>query len=271
MANQAPLYTRLQEAINSHTPCVLASVIFTEGSSSARAGDKAIIFTNGEMSGWVGGGCCQGVIKKLAPEILKRNQPLLIRVSPEDAFEDGKSCFPSSCASEGTVDIFLEPIANGPSILLYGETPVSNSVTHFARELGVRIVHRHLSANDDQIKYCKVAVVATQGNQDLDALRDALESNAKHILFIASRKKSAVILKKLEKLGIQSTERIISPSGIEIGAKSPAEIALSVIAQVVSFLNCEEPKNEYSHSTTTDTLPSSGQESIKPSSCCGGQ
>lgn len=279
-SEHAQVYSQLIAAIENHTPCVLVHVIHTENSTSANVGNKAIIYPSGEVVGWIGGGCCQGVVAKVAPEVLKNNQSLLIRVGPEASFQADKRCFPSGCASEGTVDLFLEPIANQPTLLLYGQTPVAESIARYSDELDIDL--RRPSLDDEMVEsHGKVAIVATQGQRDLLSLRAALATSAQHILFVASRKKAQSMLEKLHQQGAarSTLARVISPAGMDIGAVTNAEIALSVIAQAIPLLRDQElaeqtlqeetstEEQQVQEAVTKNTVKT---ETTAASHCCGG-
>lgn len=240
MPNNSLIYGQIIEAINSQTPCMLASVIYTENSTSATVGDKALISNDGGISGWIGGGCCQRIVKDIAPQLLKENSSCVIRVCPEQAFVDNMRCYPSHCPSEGTVDIFLEPIANQRSVYLYGNTPIAQSIARYSDELSIHLEWRQLPdqyAQNTSNSNANVAIVATQGQGDLAALKQVLADEVEYVLLIASRKKATALKEKLQQSGVneKAINKIIAPAGIDIGATSGPEIALSVMAKIVSL------------------------------------
>ncbi len=264
MLNNQCIYSLLVEAIHSHSPHMLASVIYTENSTSARVGDKALIDENGDIKGWVGGGCCQSVVQSIAPKLLKDNAQCLIRICPEHAFVTDRECYPSTCPSEGTIDIFLEPIANQQVLRLYGNTPVANSIVNYAGELNFHLDWREeLEPSSNNVLPAKIAVVATQGKGDFEALSQALADKIEHVLFVASHKKITALKQKLIQSGACShaVENIISPAGMDIGASSGAEIALSIMAKVVSL------KNKTPYVPPKNNIEATVQTTV--SSCCG--
>ncbi|MBO1256154.1 XdhC family protein [Alteromonas sp. 5E99-2] len=266
MLNKSCIYTQLMDVIHSHSPHMLASVIYTENSTSARVGDKALINANGDIKGWIGGGCCQSVVQSIAPELLKGNTQCVIRICPENAFVDDKVCYPSTCPSEGTIDIFLEPIANQQVLRLYGSTPIAKSIVNYSNELNLRLDWREEVEPNNSIELpANMAVIATQGKGDFEALSQALTEKIEHILFVASHKKTSALKQKLIDSGVcsEDVENIIAPAGIDIGAKSGAEIALSIMAKVVSLKNSTSLKN------TENKIETKVQPST--SSCCGGK
>lgn len=289
MPNNRLIYSQLTEAIESQTPCVLASVIYTANSTSATVGDKAIITADGNITGWIGGGCCQTVVKKIALQLLADNQSSVIRVCPEKECVDTDTirCYPSHCPSEGTVDIFLESIANQSAIYLYGDTPTAQSITKYSHELNIPVIWRQLpetyvqsQTDDDANNYVNdvhIAIVATQGQNDIAALQHALNNNAKHILLIASHKKATALKEKLHTLGACATkvQHIIAPAGIDIGAISGPEIALSIMANVVSLRRqqalpvSQSSLKEAQTETATTKQPSAVLPKATSASCCG--
>ena len=277
MSHEIDVYRQLMSAMNSNTPCVLATVVHAEQSTSATIGGKAVISREGILSGWIGGGCCQSVVKKLATKILENNQAMLIRVAPEKNFIADRHCFLSSCPSEGIVDLFLEPIANKPSMLLYGDSQAAASLRSYAEELGIHL-HQPVKPYDSVIDVSQplVAIVATMGQGDMAALQHAIRLNTAHILFIASHKKAMSLKQRLSDQGVAEAvlQRIIAPAGLEIRAESGAEIALSVMANAVSLqkagavepTTCEGDVDELRGSINTKVPESTGR-----GSCCGSQ
>lgn len=290
------IYSQIADAIQSNTPCVLATVIHTANSTSATVGDKALIDSNGEITGWIGGGCCQAVVKKVALHLLeekfKGNQYRTIRVCPENEFVEDMLCYPSHCPSEGTVDIFLEPIANQQTLYLYGNTPIAQSISRYSDELNIQLEWRQLldqylpTPNPQaQKQQATIAIIATQGQGDLIALQQALADKAEHILLVASHKKAIALKEKLQQSGAcqKTIASIISPAGIDIGASSPAEIALSIMANVVSLQrqrlqDLQERKGKSQETSEKVEKLKAEKPNEKPSietpkatsSCCGG-
>lgn len=290
MPVRVEVYQHLLEAEKNHVPCVLATVINTANSTAANVGDKALIhcefeqdkWATTELIGWIGGGCCKGVVKKLAPKILQTNTAMIIRVCPQKEFISEMDCYPSHCPSEGTVDIFLEPVANEAGILLYGQTPVAQSIAYYSDELGQKVswyqAPETFSETDKVL--ASVAIIATQGQGDSVALKAALASDATHILLVASQKKADALIGGLQNDGVceKTLERIVSPAGIPIGAKKPAEIALSVMAQVIQLTHAKQASTTHSQISPRQSKPAETQDvelkavpsamSSVPSSCC---
>ena len=238
----------------SGTPFVLATVVRAESPTSAKPGAKAIVDADGAIDGWIGGGCAQPAVIKSARQALADGQPRLIRVSPksDQVVESGIVDFGMTCHSGGTLDIFLEPVASRPTLLIIGTSPVAQALSALASRTGfdvdvmapgadaalfpdAREVTDGLSNDSGEPEGRPFVVVATQGKRDEQGLEAALSLGAQSISFIASARKGAKLKSYLLERGhnAASVDAIVSPAGIEIGARTPEEIALSVLAGLV--------------------------------------
>ncbi|MGI9384444.1 MAG: XdhC family protein, partial [Methyloligellaceae bacterium] len=217
---------------------------------------KAIVTTDGELHGFVGGGCVQAAVRRAAQEAMAEGQPRLIRVKPKDDVvesvdADGVELHKSSCPSGGTVELFLEPMRQDMHLVVCGASPVAAVLAKLARSMGFHTVSAALPGDrgkvetaDDQfdgfdlssleISVRDAVVVATQGKRDREALKAALLSPAGYVGMVGSRTKIATLL---EQLGseIPSTRKAVlhGPAGLDIGAIDPEEIALSILAEIV--------------------------------------
>jgi len=244
------LETCFKGLTNDETPMALATVIQTALSTSGKAGDKALVSAQGIVEGWIGGGCAQPAVVEAARMALESAEPRLIRVGPKGEWEtlDGVVDFSSGCLSGGTQVIFIEPLNRPAKLSILGDSPVALCLSDLAGRLGfavtlmspdlessefpesIRIKHDFESAGGDFV------VVATQGRHDRAALKAAINSNAGYVGMVASGKKIAGLKTSLIKSGMDTSalDRIHSPAGLEIGAVSPAEIALSILAELVA-------------------------------------
>lgn len=266
------------------TPLALATVVQTAQSTSGKAGDKALVSAEGIVEGWIGGGCAQPAVVEAARMVLESAQPCLIRVGPRGEWEalDGVIDFSSGCLSGGTQVIFIEPLKRQTELSILGASPVALSLSKLAAQLdfsvtvispdlesseleAIRIKHDFASISADFI------VVATQGRHDRAALKAAIESNAGYIAMVASRNKIAGLKTSLIKSGVDASDidRVHSPAGIEIGAVSPAEIALSILAELVRVRRSASSHQIKSEPETAVV----GSESVargEDGGCCGG-
>jgi len=238
--------------------CV-ATVVRTEDATSAKAGAKAIVLGDGSIRGFLGGGCVQGALKRSAAAVLKDGKPRLIRVKPKDAVTgsvdaDGTELHRSFCPSGGTVDLFLEPMRPAPRIVLCGASPVALALADLAPRLGYRLAlaalpedHAQFPAIVPRVPGFDLAplvvtaedwlVVATQGKRDRDALAAALVSDAAYVAFVGSRRKAESLLAELRAKSAIPPDRLArlkAPAGLDIHGIEPAEIALSILAEITT-------------------------------------
>lgn len=235
-------------------PFVLATVVRCESPTSAKPGAKAIVDAGGAISGWIGGGCTQPAVASVAKKALADGQPRLIRVSPTRSGEpeEGILDFGMTCHSGGTVDIFLEPFGSRPNLLIIGASPAAQSLAGLAAQVGFEVFVSAPGADRDMFPAARqlfdgtdlagiscgtpdFVLVATQGKRDEAGLEAALGTGAGYIAFIASDRKAAKLRAYLKERGhdAKRVDEIVSPAGVEIGAVTPEEIALSVLAGLV--------------------------------------
>lgn len=235
-------------------PFALATVVRTEDATSAKAGNKAVIRADGSMLGWLGGSCIVGAAKKTAARALVDGRARLIRVRPADdqATEPGVELHKNHCASGGTIDIFVEPILPRPSLLIAGASPVARALCDLGRRAGLAVTVAALA--EDQAGFPEAdfriegfdlsaaspaqshfIVVATQGKRDRPALAAALASDAPYVAFVGSRRKARSLKAAMAEEGIagQRLEALHAPAGLDIGAASPEEIAVSILAEII--------------------------------------
>ena len=232
---------------------VIATVVRTEAPTSAKAGDRAILDETGLLAGWVGGGCAKPAVTRNAVTALSDGQTRLIRISRDiEGLESGIMGYPMTCQSGGTLDIFIEPVMPAPLLVVIGQTVIGQALCALAAGAGFDVVVAAPGGNrerfpaasawiEDLDEVAKIErtpaaiVVATQGSGDARGLESALALGADYIGLIASRKKSARLKQTLKKRGCDATavDGIDAPAGMYIGAKTPEEVAISVLAELV--------------------------------------
>jgi xanthine dehydrogenase accessory factor len=244
------------------TPFVLATVVRTVAATAAKAGAKALVLADGELHGFVGGGCVTGAVRRAAAACLAEGRPRLISVVPEAAFESesgrdgptraGRELHRSMCPSGGTLDIFLEPVLPRPELVVVGASPVAVAVADLGARLGFRVVAVADKADAGPFPSAAAVahgidvlpergdrwvVVATQGKGDVAALRAALGRDLAHLAFVGSRRKWETLAARLAGEGAppERLARVRSPAGLDIGAILPEEIALSILAEIVGL------------------------------------
>jgi xanthine dehydrogenase accessory factor len=242
-------------------PFVLATVVRTVSVTAAKAGAKAVIRPDGRIeAGWIGGGCARGATLKAAREALADGKSRLISIQPENLLEelgvhagddrDGIKFAKNMCPSKGTMDIFVEPVLPRPSLVVLGSSPVALALIEQARPLGYHVTLASpvadLAAMPDAdllVDGFRVeahhgarhfVVVSTQGKGDEAALKAALGMGADYRGFVGSRRKIAALREKLVADGISpaALDGIKAPAGLDLGAITPEEIALSILAEI---------------------------------------
>jgi xanthine dehydrogenase accessory factor len=257
---------------------VLATVVRTVSVTAAKAGAKAIIRPDGTIvAGWIGGGCARGAVLKAAREALADGEPRMVSVQPENLLaelgvkpgenRDGVRFAENMCPSKGTMDIFVEPVLPHPSLIILGASPVAMSLAAQARQLGYHVTLA-APAGDLQQTTPEVdmlidsyqlgqlhearhfIVVSTQGKGDEAALRAAVKTDAAYHAFVGSRRKMAALREKLIAEGIDASaiDRIKAPAGLDLGAITPEEIAMSILAEITI-----ERRRGQRTTTTTNT------------------
>lgn len=223
-------------------PFAFATIIRTAGTTAAKPGAKAIVDAEGSIvTGFLGGGCTRGAVRRAVLDALRTGVPSLVSVAPEDqltakglapgAEAEGITYARNGCPSRGTIDIFIEPCLPMPELVVLGASPVGKALADLAP-------HFHWSVGRElpttPARGLRAIVVATQGQGDLDALSAALEGEADHVAFVGSRKKFAFLAEKLKARGVGDNRiaRVSAPAGLDIGAVTPEEIALSILAEL---------------------------------------
>ena len=232
---------------------VVATVVRTEPPTSAKAGDRAIIDEEGIITGWVGGGCVLPAVTNNAQEAIRDGHTRLIRVSRDlEDLETGIMGYPMTCQSGGTLDIFIEPVMPKTQLVIVGKTAIARTLCTLAAELEYDVTVAAPGGNPkdftaatkwldnlDDVEKIKPApaaiIIATQGSGDASGLEAALTSKATYIGLIASPQKSARLKETLKKRGHPpaAVDAIDAPAGIDIGAVTPEEVAVSILAELV--------------------------------------
>jgi xanthine dehydrogenase accessory factor len=255
------LISRLRAA---DEPFALATVVRTVSVTAAKAGAKAVIRPDGRIeAGWIGGGCARGATLKAARLALKDGKSRLVSIRPENLLHElgvnpgedreGVKFETNMCPSQGTMDIFIEPVLPRPVFVILGASPVALALAEQAKSLGYQVALAapldHLSnvpevdvffngfGVDIAQKGERFIVVSTQGRGDEAALKAALALEASYHGFVGSRRKMAALRRKLIADGIpaSSLETVRAPAGLDLGAITPEEIALSIVAEITKL------------------------------------
>jgi xanthine dehydrogenase accessory factor len=211
-------------------PFVHATVVRAQEPTSARAGDAAVILDDGSIEGFVGGQCAESSVRSAALDTLRDGRTLLLRVLPDSSADfpetPGALVVVNPCHSGGAIEIFLRPVLPAPVLRLVGDTPISAAVATLAGFLEFEVVR------GDSFVGATVAVVAGLGKGEEAAIRAALDAGVGFIALVASRRRGAAVLDSLA-LGDDERARVHTPAGVDIGARTPQEIALSIMSEIV--------------------------------------
>ena len=221
---------RVAQLREERKPFVLATVVASYPPQSVRAGAKAIIFADGAIEGWIGGGCIRPVILDEALETLRLGAPRLVRMNAGSTRGDaarGVHDYPMTCQGEGGVEIYLEPMLPAPRLCVLGDTPVADALRNLASHIG----HVGVALPNE----ADAVVVATMGIGDEDALAAAAASGAAYVGLVASHKKAHFLFDYLRASGVPDEQlaRVKAPAGLDLGGMTPGEIALSILAEIV--------------------------------------
>ena len=216
-------------------PFVLATVVAYKSPQSAKPGSKAVIKTDGSITGWVGGGCVQPIVLREAQLALKTGEPKLLSISPDAAHTDdwhGVESYRMTCEGGGSLEIYLEPFLPKPELLIVGHSPVAESIAQLGEMLDFKVI-----TDTGRITESTYVVVATMGNGDEEGLLSVLGAKPKYFGLVASEKKSKALFEYAREKGYSDEQiRVIkSPAGLALGAETMPEIALSVMAEIMQI------------------------------------
>jgi xanthine dehydrogenase accessory factor len=234
-------------------PFVLATVVRSLRPSSARPGDRALLLPNGVLEGWVGGGCVHAAVQREASNALTDGAPRLVRLSPSPADEDGVISYPMTCHSGGTLDIYLEPVRPAPELVVLGESAVAETLAAIAPPLGFRVLHDlEATASSD----AWVVAAGMSSGEDHPIVRQALLKGVAYVAMVSSRRRADALLAELRAAGISEEvlQRLKAPAGLDIGAATPAEIALSILAEIVQRRHAPAPAPRAARAVAVDPV-----------------
>lgn len=243
----AAVSQRARELAAEGMPFATATVVRAQRPTSVKAGDVALVLGDGTIEGFIGGVCAQQSVRVYALKAIETEEALLLRIVPdgpvgedpetgrEVPIEEGTVTAQNPCLSGGAIEIFLEPVLPAPRVLVVGETPIGAAVMSLGAELGLDLISVADGAPDPTPGDLAL-VVAAHGRDELHTLRRGLEAGVPYIGLVASRKRGAGVIAELQADGVSDEylALIDVPAGIDIGARAPAEIALSILATIVA-------------------------------------
>ena len=260
----------------------LATVVRREPPSSARVGDSAVVTPDGAFHGWLGGSCTRPTVIREALAALADGAPRLIGIvrDPDSISQprSGLTVFPMACHSGGSVEIYIEPLLPARRLLIFGVSPTAQALARLAAVLGYRVEAvdpeagetlfpdaSRVVTSDDEITppgsaqdaaRC-FAVVATLGQRDEEAAWAAGRLKPAYVGVVASRKRFGQIREALAARGAtaEQLDRIANPAGLDIGAETPEEIALSILAEITRRARAERPRRQRDRRPARDPAP----------------
>lgn len=257
------LTRRARELTEQGSPFVIATVVRVQRPTSVEPGDVALVCADGTIEGFVGGVCAQHSVRLYSLKAIEDGRPVLLRILPDGAEspdgdsvagsagaepaglasseenpelteelsnEDGTVTVQNPCLSGGAIEAFLEPVLPAPRVLLAGDSPIVTVLERIGPEIGLQVVAGASPTTGDL-----ALVIAAHGRDELGVLRAALEAGVPYVGLVASRKRGAAVLEQLRADGVTEDllETVETPAGLDIGARSAAEIAVSILARIV--------------------------------------
>ena len=243
----AAVSRRAQELAAQGVAFATATVVRAQRPTSAQAGNVALVLGDGTIEGFVGGACAEHSVRAYALAAIEADEALLLRILPFDgdgegegsgeevSKEEGSVTVQNPCLSGGAIEVFLEPVLPAPRILVVGDTPIASAVRALGAELGLDVVTPTDGMPEPAVGDLAL-VVATHGRDELHALRQGLATRVPYVGLVASRARAVGVLAELRGDGVSDEflAQIDAPAGIDIGAHTPAEVAVSILAHVIA-------------------------------------
>jgi xanthine dehydrogenase accessory factor len=246
-----PLGERARELVARRSPFVVATVVRVQRPASVAPASVGLVQADGTIEGFIGGVCAQHSVRLYSLTVLESGEPLLLRILPGDGApgedpdateelsrEEGAVTVRNPCLSGGAIEIFLEPVLPAPRVLVAGDSPIVASLRSLGPELGLDIVASQDIADGVLAPGAGdlALVVAAHGQDEIATLRAGLEAGLPYVGLVASPRRGAAVMDELRADGIAEKRlaALETPAGIDIGARTPAEIAVSIIARIIA-------------------------------------
>lgn len=231
------------------TPYVLATVVRAERPTSAKPGDAAVILADGTIEGFVGGVCAESTVRSMGLRLLASGASTLLRITPEAVVAAAPGVTPAEeaeglvvvsnpCLSGGSLEIFLQAMLPAPLVRVYGEAPVARALLRVGDAAGFDMVAAH--ASDPIAGDLTAVVVATHGREEEAVLRKALDAGVSYVALVASRRRGDAVLAEIG----ADRGKVRTPAGLDIGARTAPEIAVSILAELIEHRSRAEPLAE---------------------------
>jgi xanthine dehydrogenase accessory factor len=227
----ADLASRAKELSDQRVPFVQAVVVRAQRPTSVRPGNAAIVHADGSIEGFVGGACAETSVRLHGLRVLETGEPLLLELRPDeeasDDLREGVVTTHNPCLSGGELEIFLEPCLPAASMLIAGHGPIAEALADLAGRVGFHVTSSDLAPD------AAAVVVAAHGRDEEELLAEALRQGVPYVALVASRKRGNAVRASLE-LPEELRRQLHSPAGLDIGARTPAEIAVSIVAEILA-------------------------------------
>jgi len=263
MALDIDFYERIARLRREGQSFAVATVVGRRAPVSSHLGDHAVIFASGRMEGFVGGACSHEIVRTQALEVLATGKSRIVSIRPDaSSFESSRDhvVVPMTCVSEGAVDVYIEPFVRPRQLVIAGATPIASALAKIARTLDYRVVRvvadrergdleseasafgytvAGLDTIDDLLKPQpdgpdhRAVVVASQGHYDEEAAAAALKSGVPYVALVASRARGETVKSLLKEQNVPDVEALRNPAGLDLGAQTAPEVALSILAEIV--------------------------------------
>ncbi|MDO1486111.1 carbon monoxide dehydrogenase accesory protein [Rhodococcus rhodochrous] len=227
------LAVRAEQLRSERQPFVEATVVRAQPPTSAHSGDRALVLADGTIEGFVGGQCTESSVREASRTVLEQGESMLLRVLPAGSGEfpdtPGATIAVNPCMSGGATEIFLEPRMPPIVVAVFGDSPVAEAMGEFARRVDYsveQILGTSVPAE------ASVVIVASHGGDEAGVIRAALDAGSRYVGLVASRTRGAAVLDDVEPTD-EERARLRTPVGLDIGARTPAEIGLSIVADIV--------------------------------------
>lgn len=236
---------------------VHARVVLAEKPTSAKPGAEALVLHDGTIEGFVGGACAESTVRAQALTLLDSGDTLLLRITPTpEEPRVGSLTVHNPCLSGGTLEIFLEPVIPAPLVVVVGETPIARAVLSLVGPMG----HEGHAWNGSLPLDAAAVVIASHGRDEEEAIAAALRAGVPYVGLVASRKRGDAVLGSIDMCGSMKS-RVHTPAGLDIGARTPGEIALSILAEIIAT------RPRPSGRPTVEGAPSTTEQAVDP--ICG--
>ncbi|MER3553020.1 MAG: hypothetical protein C4331_01325 [Meiothermus sp.] len=284
------IYSKIAELKRRGESFAVATVVMRQAPVSSHLGDKALVFEDGRFEGYVGGACSREIVRKQALEALQTGKSRLVKITPQVAAQEVLShsdeiVIPMTCASEGAVNVYIEPQVSKPVLLVVGASKIALATTKLAAATGYQVTLAceeaelagiSLGEDAQAMSWKEVGgwleshapsrtyiLLASQGHYDEDPLSVIAKTmpSPAYLGLVASRKRGETVLETLEVMGVprSSLSHLKFPAGLDLGAKTPEEVAVSILAEMVALKHGKNVEGQESRVENAKRSTSLGQ------------